>query len=89
MCRFRGFGTRKLRAKSLTFHPTLISDETVASTMKIEKHTKRSVCTRVSPGRCGQGVSPVPVQMWAGGEPGPGADVARGEPSPGADVGRG
>jgi hypothetical protein len=34
------------------------------------------------------GVSPVPVQMWQGGEePSPGAHVARSEPSPNADVG--
>jgi hypothetical protein len=44
------------------------------------------------------GVSPVPVQMWAGraqsrrrcgkGEPSPGADVVGMSPCPGADVGR-
>jgi hypothetical protein len=33
-------------------------------------------------------VRPVPVQMWQGWEPNPGADVA-GWASPGADVGRG
>ena len=31
----------------------------------------------------------VPVQMWQGVEPGPGADVPAGEPSPGADVAAG
>ena len=40
-------------------------------------------CARVSPslGADVAGVSPVPVQMWAGAEPGPGADVDRAEPS--------
>jgi hypothetical protein len=54
-------------------------------------------CT--GPGADAGGVSPVPAQMRAGGEPSPGADAGRGrpvpvqmgagEPSPGADAGRG
>ena len=37
--------------------------------------------------RCGRGrAPPVPVQMWQGASPSPGADVGRVSPSPGADV---